>query len=399
MIERARLLSMTSLAAALSAVVLAVALTGCGGPAAYTFPLTFEPADDRNSLAWGEVWCDPLEGKPDTLKRTHEALTDKAAYFLPDIGGRQVIMAVEPDPLRLIIDTDLDGDLSDETPIVHPDPEHAGSVFLNAAIESDSGQVPLAIKCFTSDAGAPSNLLVRAAGVYRGAVTLDGETLMVAIADGSFNGRPNDVIEPGKPADTIGIDFNGDGEFDLWDELRPLPAITCHGKSFYTISAAADGSTITFTPATPKTGMVEITAPGGILSLLCEPGAYRVFLRGEPMPLPVGKYDVYTIQILAWDDQGRRFRMQCLELPEELRSFEIREGETTVLEVGPPMRAVAVPEREGDNVVVNVQVWGAFGERYFPYVRADDGGLEGWAGMKLYDEAGNELDSGGFEYG
>ena len=367
-----------------------------------TFPLTVEPASDRNSLAWGEVWCDKLEKAPDSLKKPHEVLTDKAAYFLPDIGGRQVIAAVEPDPLTLVVDTDVDGDLTDETPIVHPDPKQAGSVFVNATIkgaETQAADVPLAIKYFTGEGGAPSNLLIRPAGVYRGQVTLGDETLTVIVSDGSFNGRPNDVIQPGEPADTIGIDFNGDGEFDLWDELRPMPAITGHGKAFYTISVAPDGSTITFAPATPKTGTIAVTVPGAILSLFSDPGAYRVLVRGEPMPLPVGKYDVYTIQILAWDDKDRRFRMQCLELPEHLRNFEIREGEATVLEIGPPMKAKAVPVREGDNIVVNVEVWGSNGERYFPYVRADDGGLEGWAGMKLYDEQGKELDSGGFEYG
>jgi hypothetical protein len=32
-------------------------------------------------------------------------------------------------------------------------------------------------------------------------------------------------------------------------------------------------------------------------------------------------------------------------------------------------------------------------------VRADDGGLDGWAGMKIIDDQGNDLDSGAFEYG
>lgn len=379
---------------------MAIPLLGVAAACAQgTFPLAFEPATEDNSLCWGEVWCDRLEQAPDALKKPHEVLTGKAVYFLPDIGGREIVAAVEPEPLTLLIDTNLDGDLTDEVPIVHPDPGQARSLYLPVTIKGQDTEIPLAVRCRPDDEGVVSTLVIRAAGVYRGEVTLGGETLMVAVADSTFDGRPSNVMAPDTPADTIGIDFNGDGEFDLWDELRPMPAITCHNKAFYTISVAPDGSSITFTPTTPKTGTVAVTAPGAILSLFSEPGAYRVLLRGEPMPLPVGKYDVYTIQILEWDDQDRRFRMQCLELPESLRSFEIREGESTVLEIGPPMKAIAVPEREGESIVVNVQVWGAHGERYFPYVRADDGGLEGWAGMRLLDGQGEELDSGGFEYG
>ena len=379
------------------ALLAGVVVPACGQG---TFKLTFEPANDRNGLAWGEGWNDRLEKAPETLKKPHDALTEKAAYFLLDVNGKPAIVGVETDPLRLVVDTDGDGDLAEETLIEHPDPKQAGSVFVGATIKgagADGADVPIALKCILSDDGVPTNLLTRPAGVYRGEARLGDEKLTLILADTSYNGRPSDRTEPGVSADTIAIDYNSDGEFDLWDEIRPLPVITNVGKAFYNVSVAPDGSTITFTAATPKTGLVNVTAPGAILSVSSEPGAYRVLLHGEPMPLPVGKYDVYTIQIIAWDDEGHQWRMQCLELPEKLRTFEIREGETTLIEIGPPMKAKAVPERDGESIVVNVQVWGAYGERYFPYVRDGDPG--GWTGMKILDEQGKELDSGEFEYG
>jgi hypothetical protein len=91
--------------------------------------------------------------------------------------------------------------------------------------------------------------------------------------------------------------------------------------------------------------------------------------------------------------------MQILDLPEKLRKFEVREDETTSIEVGPPMKATAVPVREGDKITVSVEVRGKAGERYFPYVRPDGSVDLGWQGMKIVDENGKELDSGGFEYG
>jgi hypothetical protein len=381
--------------------VLAALLLGMAIPAYSqgTFKLTFEPANDQSPFfGWGDRSCDKLEKAPDTLKKRHEVLTEKAAYFLVDLDGRQLIAAIEPDPLTLVVDTDLDCDLSDETPMKHPDPSQPWRNFGTATIK---GKVPitLAFACEMPADGSPPKLIVKPGGVYKGTVTLDGAQYTVMVGDITFDGRPNDPFDPEKPSDMFAMDHNGDGEFDLWDEIRPLPALTSQGKSFYDISVAPDGSSITFAPATPKTGSVKVTTPGAILSLFSAPGAYRVALRGEPMPLPVGRYDVYTIQICAWDDQDRRFRMQCIELPEKLRSFEIREGETATLEIGPPMKAKPVPVREGDKITVNVEVWGSYGERYFPYVRADQGGLAGWVGMKIIDERGNELSSGGFEYG
>jgi hypothetical protein len=370
-----------------------------------TFKLTFEPAGERSWFAgWGDRWCDKLDKAPEALKKPHEVLSDRAAYFLVDLDGTQLIAAIEPDPLTLVVDTDLDSDLSDETPMKHPDPTQPGRDFGLATVKSEV-PIPLAFACEMPSDGSPPKLIVKPGGAYRGQVTLDGKTYTVVVGDITYNGRLNDPFDPDKPSDMMAMDFNGDGEFDLWDEIRPLPALTSHGKSFYDVSVAPDGSSITFAPATPKTGSVEIKAPGGILSLFAAPGAYRVDLRGGPMPLPVGKYEVYTIQICAWDDQDRRFRMQCLNLPEKLRKFEVHEGETTTLEVGPPMKAKAVPVREGDKITVNVEVWGSYGERYFPYVRTDVGGVEvspilaATPGIKLLDQDGKELDSGGFEYG
>jgi hypothetical protein len=85
--------------------------------------------------------------------------------------------------------------------------------------------------------------------------------------------------------------------------------------------------------------------------------------------------------------------------PEEVNHLQIKEGETTTIEVGPPLTVKADPVRDGESIVVNVQVWGAHGERYFPYGITDGGHIEGRAGIRIFDEKGGELASGDFEYG
>lgn len=363
-----------------------------------TFKLTFETSSEANWFSgWGNPGCDKQEKIPEALKKPHKMLTEDAAYYLVDLNGTKLIAAVRPDPATLIVDTDWDNDLSDETPIKLLDPKEPAKGFGVVTIKREgTDSIPIILSF-----GYDGTLIPKPGGVYKGKITLADKTYTMVIGDCTFNGHPNDAVEPDKSADMCSIDYNDDGEFDLWDEIRPLSPLSADGKAIYKVSVAPDGSSVTFEPAEVKTGYVNMTWQGGILSLFSAEtgGAYRVGLRGEPLPLPVGKYDVFTIQLCAWDDQNRRYRMQVIDLSEKLSKFEIREGETTVLGIGPPMKAKPVPVREGNKIVVNVEVWGSYGERYFPYVRADQGGNVGWAGMVLIDEEGNTLSSGGFEYG
>lgn len=385
--------------------ILALMLLACAVVSACgqgIFKLEFDPAGEKSHFNGSGVerGYGKLDATPEALKKPHQTITKEAAYYLAELDGAQLIAAIEPDPLTLVVDTDMDNDLSDETPIKPLDPDNPSQGFGVVTIKSaNSVQFTLAFRCEIPEDGTPPILIFKPDGVYTGQITLGDKTYTVALEDSTFNGRYNDLFDPEKPSDTFAIDYNGDGGYDSWDEIRSLSALEVFGKSFYNVSVAPDGSSITFNSATPKAGNVRATSQGAILRMHSTSGDYRVDLRGDSMPLPVGKYYVTSFQICSWDDQGRRFRMQCIDLPEKLSSFEVREGETTLLEVGPPMKAKPVPVRDGNKIKVNVEIWGSYGDRYFPYVRPDTDGLEGWDGMKIIDEQGNVLDSGNFEYG
>jgi hypothetical protein len=149
----------------------------------------------------------------------------------------------------------------------------------------------------------------------------------------------------------------------------------------------------------PRIGYVKTTAPGALLRFGSEAREFRVELHGDKAPLPVGEHLAFNIQTCTWDEEGHRYRVQCLNPPENWGSVEIKEGETTVLEFGPPLVIETDPVREGEDIVVNVEVWGQYGERYFPYCLTDGGKLEWRKDIRIFDEKGTELDSGNFEWG
>jgi hypothetical protein len=370
-----------------------------------TFPLTFEAfPDDKPLGSPGERWYWKAEELPEGLKAANESLTEEVFHYLADVGEKKLLVAIQRKPLTLVVDTDFDNDLSDETAIKGPETDSAWRRFCKVTVGGgDSGMRAnsLLFGCFWEHKGDPIWLTVAPGGIYTGEITLDGETYSVCLTDTTLDGEPNDRLQsdPEASADTLGIDYKRDKHYDGWDELTPLPVQMIHGQSLYEVSAAADGSSITFAKSTAPMGTVRILAPGGIVRLDMMPGAYRVAMNGAPSPLPVGEYRVRGIQLCTWDDKGFRYRMQCLSRPEEVNHLQIKEGETTTIEVGPPLTVKADPVRDGENIVVNVQVWGAHGERYFPYGITDGGHLEGPAGIKIFDEAGKELASGGFEYG
>jgi len=368
-----------------------------------TFPLKYEAFPDDKPLGTpGERWYGSEEQLPENVKTAHGSLTGEVFRCLTDVGDSKLLVAVQRDPLRLVVDTDFDNDLSDEKATEGPVTDCPWRRFCKVVIGGGESGKPVSLLlfgCFWEYEGDPIWLTVAPGGVYTGEITLDGETYPVCLTDATLDGRPNDRLSPDKGCDTLGIDYSRDGNYDGWDELTALPVRMIHGETLYEVSAAADGSTITFEKTTAPMGAVEIMAPGSIIRCDMMPGEYRAATRGGPAALPAGEYEVRGIQICTWDDEGFRYRLQCLSRPEAVDHFQITEGETTVIEIGPPLTVKANPVRDGENIVVNVEVWGAHGERYFPYGIPDGGRLEGKPGIKIFDEQGNELASGDFEYG
>lgn len=368
-----------------------------------TFKLTYEAFDDDKPLGSpGERWFWKTDKLPEGYKGEHKTLTGEVTYYLADVGDSKLLVAIQRKPLWLVIDTDFDKDLSDEEAVKGPETDHPWRRFCKVEIGGGDSGMPknsVLFGCFWEYKGDPIWLTMAPGGVYSGTITLDGDSYTVCLTDATLDGEPNDRMNPDKGADTLGIDYSGDGHYDSWDELTPLPVQMIHGETLYEVSAAADGSTITFNKTTAPMGAVAITAPGAIVRCDKMPGAYRLAMHGKPVPLPAGEYDVHGIQICTWNDDGFRYRLQCLSRPEEVNRLQIKEGETTTIQIGPPITVKANPKRKGDDIVVDVEVWGAHGERYFPYGIPDGGPLEGKPGIKITDEDGAELASGNFEYG
>jgi hypothetical protein len=97
------------------------------------------------------------------------------------------------------------------------------------------------------------------------------------------------------------------------------------------------------------------------------------------------------------DSDGNRWTAGCVSA-NEVEYFDIAEGKTTTLEVGLPLEFSSRTTSQNENIIVDLDLRGRGRERYFPYPRTNAQGIGG-ATVRVLDENGTELASGGIEYG
>ena len=391
-------ISIGSLAAACLTVLLSAALMGCAGR---TFDLSYENFENGTSPLGGagDQWLMPLDAPPKEIKAAPEALSGSAKWFSMISGNGAVLLVVDPDPLKLYVDTDRDGDLSDEEAIT--DSEDEGR-FRRFAPVSVHGRHPESPVRFTVSVHITEDVVdyvsISPAGGYSSKVTLGADTYKIFLVDSSYDGSPDDAFTLGAPNDydRVAIDFDGDGGFNPSTEIMPLPAVTMFDGVHYNVIVAKDGSTISFKKAKPRTGTLK-TAPEAMMTLLSDAGVFRIHAGEDTWKLPVGRYQVTRLDLIKHDDEGNRWTAGCLS-PNEAEYFEIRKGETTVLNLGPPLTFHTRVAEDEEGVSINLELLGKGGERYFPYPRTNAKGV-GDAKLKILDENGAEIGSGEIEYG
>lgn len=200
-------------------------------------------------------------------------------------------------------------------------------------------------------------------------------------------------------ADTIWVGSKTPSLEDAYVGSLPLGKYLIHEGKYYELGISEDHQA-TITPAEVTLGKVKVSSPGFLLEL--REGKDVLYIsntEGQELDMPVGNYTVTTPGFRRkgkggiWELQGDPGSIN--------ESFEITEGGTTEVEVGPPLKLVLANSmsRQGTGYVVSLKfsLEGQNGEVY-KYLR-QNGKRVKLPEVSIRNEKGKEVKKGHFEYG
>ncbi len=245
---------------------------------------------------------------------------------------------------------------------------------------------------------------------YReGQVALDGKTYKIALVDCDYDGRYNHVFAPpargvGEPGcDAFAIDLDGDSKFRTGQpggsEIMPFSQIVKVNEDYYSLHVTDDGGIIEFRQAKPSFG--ELDVGGREVDLRLWSDAAHQWLRGSGSKwrVPAGKYRGVSLELTEKDSAGNLWAFKTDKAGQgELSHFEVRPGEATSLQIGPPFRIKTSMDRSGPNVLIGLDLEGQAGELYAPGVKVN-GKTVSEPEFKIINGAGSVVGSGRFKYG
>ena len=413
-----------------TAALLAIALFPLVSPCLYaqgTFPLTYRdcPGEATTELMMSRGFFGPQQEKPGTVKDVPAGLSKNLTWFSVDLGKRSVLMlfdgATNP---KLYLDTDLDGSLADEKPFELPKEQQvAGPVARLFRRRPPSQPVygPITLK---SGAGDPEvkvrvrsyggrYIMISPAGVWSGTVKVAGKEHRLSVVDANYDGRLDGVLSmppEGQPitgeADTLAFDFNGNGAFEPGyyeanAEMIPLPRMLKVGEDYYSVTVAADGSSVTLAKVTPKFGTLDVGTKDATLLVWSDNGSHMLTGTDGRWRVPAGTYMTRMVTLNRTDAAGDTWMLRCYGNVGKLARFEVRPDETVSVRVGTPLTATTAVQSGGEDdpeVYISLSLTGQSGERYTPGAMKNNR-MTPAPGLEILDEAGKALGSGKFEYG
>ena len=156
--------------------------------------------------------------------------------------------------------------------------------------------------------------------------------------------------------------------------------------------------------AEAATGKLRITPAVQEITLTSghSTGHKRHSLRrvNQPVELPAGEYRLQSVRY-TYTEGGQNWSLQG-QGDAQSSPLVIAEGETTHLELGPPLQAritASGRSRPGQNVSLRIQLVGANGELYSPGGLTQNGRRPPEPTFRIVDATGETVAKGAFKYG
>jgi len=364
-------------------------------------------------------WLFPLPYKPDEIKDVPSDIRRPSYYYLT-VGGRRMPLAVNfSGTLRMRLDADGDGLLSDESchlaHLVESRRESFtyrnkfGPLSLATGDGRNQATVSFNVLSYRRDRSGP--LQVYPACYREGKMRIGDGIYKVALVDGDYDGRYNSVLSPpvdkmaAPQCDLLAIDLNGDGKFqpDMGStcETMPLSKMILLGDTYYTIDVTPDGSRLELNEIQPEMGELALDVGGGNMALEVWSDAARQVLSCTPdsCKLPVARYQTRSATLQLKDSLRNNWAFSVRDKLGPLAFFEINVGETTRVRLGPPLLITAEIANPGTrNVTIRPVIIGCGGEEYEVAVQLNGRRLSAPT-FRIVNQDGDVLVQDKFKYG
>ena len=387
------------------------------GAVAATAELKFvQPGRNNPANLLGLKSCGTTQVRPASLKETPADALSQPAYFVLRSGDREVAGVLyrskrPPGPLKLCLDTDGDGLLSDENPYAGTWLQwlYPGDCFQFGPVSILGGNAASKRGVCYIQSGGTRSLILYTAFYREGKVLLEDKTYKIALIDSDFDGRFDKSFVP--PAadsrspgcDVFAIDLDGDSKFNFGQpgdsEIMPLSKLVQVGERYYAMGVAEDGGSIEFRKAELAFGHLDLGGEEVVLGLWSDAAQQRPSSAGGKLRLPAGRYSLVTLDLTEADSTDRWTFVMAKHGAGPLRDFEIKLGQTTAFKIGPPFQVQTSMQRYGQNadVTVGFELQGQGGERYTSAPKKN-GKEAPEPAVRILDGAGQVVQSGQFAY-
>lgn len=260
----------------------------------------------------------------------------------------------------LYIDSDGDGDLSDETPMTAYETDKYRSYFGPVKIiyeyEDEPVTYHLDIEFYSTK--DRRRIYAYSGGWYEGSVTVGGEKKHCVLIDHNGNGRFNDKSNTFSKCDRIRIgkkairDTKFTGNFIEIDGRLYRPEIAPDGACI-TLAKAED---VSFGTVRLDESVTEFAAGGenGLLSVTLEKGAAK---------LPVGNYRIHHWTIERKDGKGKKWALKGEGSRKKKGLFDVTEDKEVNLAVGEPVICTLKVDKKKSQFNFSQELKGNLGER------------------------------------
>lgn len=386
------------------------------GPVVATARLEFTSTNGGGRMSYlASNRSETTSVRPPDLREAPADAPAEPAYFRVRVGDRDIHGATyrsvrDARFVKLFLDTNGDGRFSDER-------EYLGSwmrmiritmTYYFGPVATQHGDIGIEAGSFVAQC-SNGKWLVFYPAIYReGQVLLDGKIYKIALVDNDFDGKYNRFFvppakssrEPG--SDAFAIDLDGDSKFNYRQpcesELMPLSRLVKINDTYYSIDVAENGSIVEFRKATPQFGQIDF---GGeeVYARLWSDIAPQWLKGAGKNSVPAGRYGAVVMELAKKDSSGDKVVFTTDKGGAgQFGDFEVKPGQVTSFQFGPPFQIKTSMERSGENVFVSFGLQGRAGELYKPGATINGKEVPEPA-FRIIDESGKVVHSGRFEYG
>lgn len=387
------------------------------------FPLEAKGMADPNDATILIGWGDSQTKRPTSLK--NEPATDSIqplyGIIKPTYGKERILFRIDPN--RLIVDSNGNGDLTDDAVHVRKWLRQGRFDYVCGPIEMSVTSTPISAYARIDSSIWHGGVSLFVGSYFETTVSLDGVQERIALLDGNGNLRLGDPARPlsgfasrDYPSDIWTGEFllrdprqTGRFAFDrLFPENEPFGSIAYFDARPYTIAVTDDAKALRIEPCQGPLGV--IANRDGAISRLAVAREFNgrwdwfvIHFRDGRAQAPPATYTLYSCVLQVQDAAGETWTA----VGQKRRGrdkIEVKEGQTTNPPFGPPLQlrlAGRIRKGRGPSAAKNyasirVGIFGSAGEEYINFER--NGRAATPVRFRILDDKDKEILAGPLRY-